>query len=191
MEETLVRTLLWRRLDVAGLEEFRLFTGAGGPRLAGTILLAHEGTPLRVDYEIACTPAWVTRQVRVACLHRGAERRLELAVDDAGRWWRDGAELPALAGCADVDLSLTPATNTLSLRRLRLEVGQSREVTAAWVLFPELTLQPLAQVYTRIAPGRLRYASATGFTAEVELDELDLVVRYPPFWERAAASDPK
>ena len=187
-DEVLVRTVLWRRLDVAGLEEFRLRESAGGPRLEGTILLAQDAAPLRVDYEIVCTPEWHTRAVRVACVHRGAERRLELAVD-GGVWRRGGEELPALAGCLDVDLSLTPATNTLSLRRLDLAVGAAAQVTAAWVLFPELTVQPLAQVYTRAAPGLLRYESATGFKTEVELDKLDLVVRYPPFWERVAAFD--
>ena len=33
-----------------------------GPRLEGTILLAQDAAPLRVDYEIACTPEWRTRR---------------------------------------------------------------------------------------------------------------------------------
>ncbi|HEX5758459.1 MAG TPA: putative glycolipid-binding domain-containing protein [Thermoanaerobaculia bacterium] len=184
-----VRTLLWRRLDVPGLEHFRLSAGAAGPRLAGTILLAHAGAPLHVEYEIECAADWRTRRVTVLMAHGGAARRMELDADGDGRWRSGGAELPAVAGCRDVDLSLTPATNTLPLRRLPLAIGESREVAAAWVLFPELEVRRLTQTYTRLDAQRLHYASDTGFSTEIEVDDGDLVVRYPPFWERVAAAN--
>jgi len=96
-------------------------------------------------------------------------------------------EIPAVAGCLDVDLAFTPATNILPLRRLGLAVGESREMTAAWVRFPDLSIEPLAQRYTRLDERRVRYESRGGaFTAELEVDELGLVVRYPPLWERVA-----
>jgi len=180
----LAGTLLWRRLDVPGLEHFRLVEGPDGPRLAGTILLAHEGAPLHVEYEIQCAADWRTRRVTILMAHGGAARQVELEVDQEGRWRRGGEELPAVAGCLDVDLSLTPATNLLPLRRLPLAPGESREVTVAWVLFPSLEVKPLAQTYARLDARRLRYESATGFATEIEVDDSDLVVRYPPFWER-------
>lgn len=178
------RAFLWRRLDIIGLEHFRLHEAVDGPRLAGTILLAHEGTPLRVEYEIACDPGWRTRRVEVALEYGNDERRLELEADGEGAWRRGGEELAAVRGCLDVDLSLTPATNLLPLRRLPVAPGESRDVTAAWVLFPSLEVKPLAQTYTRLDARRLRYESATGFATEIEVDDADLVVRYPPFWER-------
>ncbi len=89
-----------------------------------------------------------------------------------------------LAGCIDVDLGITPSTNTLPIRRLNLQVGESADVTAAWVRFPELTVEPLAQRYTRLDERRYRYESTTGFSAELEVDELGLVVRYGDIWER-------
>jgi len=116
--------------------------------------------------------------------HGAVAHAMELAADAEGRWRSGGEELPAVAGCLDVDLSLTPATNTLPLRRLPLAPGESREVAAAWVLFPSLEVKPLAQTYTRLDAHRLRYESATGFSTEIEVDDSDLVVRYPPFWER-------
>jgi hypothetical protein len=97
--------------------------------------------------------------------------------------------LPDLKGCIDVDFSLTPSTNTLPIRRLHLAVGESRELTAAWVRFPELTVEPLAQRYTRLAERRYRYESiVSGFTAELEVDDLGLVVTYEGIWQRVAES---
>lgn len=99
-------------------------------------------------------------------------------------------EIPAVAGCLDVDLAFTPATNILPLRRLGLAVGESREMTAAWIRFPNLSIEPLAQRYTRLDERRVRYESRGGaFTAELEVDELGLVVRYPPLWERIAVGE--
>ena len=92
-----------------------------------------------------------------------------------------------MLGCHDVDLALTPATNTLPIRRLNLQVGSSESVVAAWVKFPDLTVQPLSQRYTRMTKDTYRYESNTGFSAEIVVDDLGLVASYPGGWERIAS----
>src|SRR5579864_4908705 len=226
----MVRALLWRRVDVAGIEYFRLWESAAGPRLTGTVILADAGIPLRLKYAVACAPDWTSRGVHVALTRGAVTRHLKLTAGDGQRWWRSAEEaprsgagphreeageatnagsgagiaagtaggsprpvpaaieIPAVAGCLDVDLAFTPATNILPLRRLGLAVGESREMTAAWVRFPDLSVEPLAQRYTRLDERRVRYESRGGaFTADLEVDELGLVVSYPPLWERVAA----
>ena len=79
---------------------------------------------------------------------------------------------------------MTPATNTLPIRRLNLHVGGSESVIAAWVKFPELTVEPLSQRYTRLAKDTYSYESNTGFSAEIVVDDLGLVNMYPGGWER-------
>jgi uncharacterized protein len=215
----LVRDLLWRRVDIAGVEYFRLWESAAGPRLTGTVIIADAGVPLRLKYAVACGPDWTSRGAHVALTRGAVTRHLKLTAGDGQRWWwsaeeaprslagsanagasgASGAaggsprsapaaiEIPAVAGCLDVDLAFTPATNILPLRRLHLAVGESREMTAAWVRFPDLSVEPLAQRYTRLDERRVRYESRDGsFTAELEVDDLGLVVSYPPLWARAA-----
>ena len=82
---------------------------------------------------------------------------------------------------------MTPAPNSLPIRRLNLRVGSSKSITAAWVKFPELTIQPLPQRYTRLAKDTYRYESNPGFSAEIVVDDLGLVSSYPGPWERLAA----
>ena len=179
---------MWRRLDVHGLEHFRFRMETGGPRLAGTVLLAGDPVgPLRLDYDISCDARWATRSAGVTLVRGTATRRLSLALGARGRWRVDGEEVDLLRGCVDVDISLTPSTNLLPIRRLGLAVGESREVNAAWVRLPELTVEPLDQRYTRLAEHRYRYESRGGtFVAELEVDPAGLVISYPPFWERVA-----
>ena len=55
--------------------------------------------------------------------------------------------------------------------------------------FPELTIEPLPQRYLRLGERRYRYESAGGaFVAEIEVDDLGLVVSYEGGWERIAES---
>ena len=89
-----------------------------------------------------------------------------------------------MRGCHDVDLAVTPATNTLPVRRLELGIGKSEAIVASWVKFPELTVQPLSQRYTRLTKNTYHYESSTGFSADIVVDDLGLVTTYPGGWER-------
>ena len=188
MSWQVVRSLLWNRRDEISLEYFELQESAKGVRLKGTVLTSAEHEPLRLEYTVDCDRAWVTRSARLNLTHAGVSRDLTLTVDDARRWWIDGREFPAVAGCIDVDISLSPSTNTLPVRRLALARGVESDVTAAWIRFPELTVEPLPQRYIRSGDRLYRYSSSGGeFTADIEVDELGLVVSYPPLWERVSS----
>jgi hypothetical protein len=168
-----------------GLERFELRRGASGWTLRGTIVLVHEGAPFEAGYEVSCDETWVTRAVAVDLRGPEGDRTLSLTAEDE-RWYDDGVEREALRGCVDVDLGWSPSTNTLPIRRLDLAVGQERAVTATWVRFPELTVEPLPQDYRRLAERRYRYSSAGGrFVAELDVDEQGLVTEYGKIWARA------
>jgi hypothetical protein len=177
--------IAWKRVDAAGLERFEMRRDAKAWTLHGTILLLHEDVPFEARYEVRCDQAWVTRAVAVDLRGPEGERALRLTAED-GRWFVDGVEHAAVRGCADVDLGWSPSTNTLPIRRLDLAVGDTRAMTAAWVRFPELTLEPLPQEYRRLAERRYRYSSAGGrFVAELEVDDEGLVTTYGQIWARA------
>ena len=48
------------------------------------------------------------------------EADLSLTGDGAGRWQIDGRDAPDLDGCLDLDIQVTPFTNSLPIRRLDL-----------------------------------------------------------------------
>jgi hypothetical protein len=178
---------MWQRMGSPGIEYFELRESTEGWELAGSVVLADEGVPCAADYTLRCDRQWATREARIQLRRGGVEQALSLRVDARQRWWRGEEEVPQFRGCTDIDLAFTPSTNTLPIRRLALEVGQGRDVTAAWVRMPDLSLVTLPQRYTRLTPSRYHYESNGGsFTAEVETDEFGLVLTYPPGWERVA-----
>ena len=170
-------TILWQDLETGALDRCRLEAGPDGLRLSGTVLTPEHGTPLDVGYRIEAGPGGLTRRMELA-LDGGTTRRVLLA-DGAGTWrWEGGPEVAEVAGALDVDLTVTPATNTLPIRRLAgLGVGQAADVQMAWVQFPGLEVIPSAQRYRRLAPDRWRFSTGD-FQADLLVDPDGLVLDY-------------
>jgi hypothetical protein len=185
MVDDLKRAVVWNNLLIDGRDYCGLWRTAEGWLLKGTVVgVLKDRRPMLAKYEINCDENWLTHRVQVERTIGTDTKALSLSVENRGVWRSSGQELPALHGCDDVDLAVTPATNTLPIRRLSLQVGASESVIAAWVKFPELTVQPLSQRYTRLGKDTYRYQSNTGFSAEVVVDDLGLVTTYPGGWER-------
>ncbi|MCK6454237.1 MAG: putative glycolipid-binding domain-containing protein, partial [Alphaproteobacteria bacterium] len=112
----------------------------------------------------------------------GDERRVPLSSDGAGsRRDSAGAALPQLDGALDVDLPVTPFTNTLPIRRLDLAAGRSVDLKVAYVLLPEFQVIADPQRYVCLERlRRYRYESLdSDFARKIEVDADGLVVAYP------------
>ncbi|MGG4344819.1 putative glycolipid-binding domain-containing protein [Paenibacillus lautus] len=181
----LLQSLLWNRHDLPSLEHGRLYRHHDGFTLIGTVVASLKGQQLHCAYEVETTSSWQTRKVKIKLTSGTEERSLHLERDDDGRWWNGDTELTAFAGMTDIDLGITPSTNTLPIRRLKLKPGQSASMTAVWIQFPSLTIAPLAQQYTRTSEYAYLYESNNGaYRADLEVDEHGLITRYADVWSR-------
>jgi hypothetical protein len=198
---TLPASLFWERRDTTGSEHTLVDARTG---------LYARGTQLAVDpiaytcrYELQTDPSWTTTRFDVSTEGAGWARtvRLELA---AGRWrtttseqgdldaaltaaGHAGAGLPGtedpdlLYGAFDVDLTGSPLTNTLPIRRLNLlkaEAGVAHRLSVAWVIVPSLEVIQADQIYTPLGEGMVRFANET-FSANIQVDDDGFVVDYP------------
>ncbi len=177
-----VTAVLWQASD--GGSEVCVLEGAGsGWRLRGTVLTHERKQPIELRYVVTVDSAWATTDVEVLVATAGGHQR-ELA--ELGRVWAGTERPPEYSDCVDVDLSFTPATNTLPIRRLALEIGEEAEIHVAWLVWPELTVQRVLQRYSRLAEDRYRYTQDE-FEAELTVDRQGLVREYEGLW-RAIAS---
>ncbi|HJW43864.1 MAG TPA: putative glycolipid-binding domain-containing protein [Geothrix sp.] len=182
-----VRTATWGWTDRLGLERMSL-AAEGDRRVArGRIAVMQDQAPLQVTYRITHASdhrfleAWIQAQsaqgTREITLRRGAD----------GQWEVGGQPRPDLAGCEDVDLMLSPYTNTPPLLARALAPGERRALQVVWVRFPDLEAHPVDQAYTRLpgaTPSRYRYENlGSGFKGELTLDDAGLVLEYGP-WRR-------
>jgi uncharacterized protein len=176
--------ILWRRLDQPGHESARLFVHRSSWHLTGTAIFVHDHQPCRLDYVVVCDSKWQTVSAKVAGWVGSETVDIELSVDSARRWRLNGTERPEVAGCIDLDLNFSPATNLLPIRRLGLPIGREAKVKAAWLRFPSFALVPLEQLYHRIGAATYRYESAGGkFVTELRVNAAGFVTRYPDFWQ--------
>lgn len=188
MSDELMHAVVWKNLLLDGRDYCSLWRTAEGWMLKGTVVGAlKDQRPVLANYEIHCDQNWLTHRVQIDRTIGSDIKSLSLSVESRGVWRSSGQELRDVQGCDDVDLAVTPATNTLAIRRLNLQVGSSESIIAAWVKLPELTVQPLSQRYTRLAENSYHYSSNSGFSAEIGVDDLGLVTSYPGGWERIAA----
>ena len=177
------RRVAWRRSDEVEADELCTLTVRdNGLSLVGTVLGAEDGRPVRVEYRVLADRAGLTTAAHVRDLRGFETRTIVLERDAKERWTVDGIAKRTLKGCTDIDLGCSPSTNTLPIRRLRLAIGASHTIQAAWVRFPQLVVVKAAQTYTRVDEFTYRYASGT-FEAELTVDDEGLVTAYAE-WRR-------
>lgn len=180
------RSIVWRRLDAigAGHEFARVWAKNSKRFLAGTAIFVNEEAFCKLDYQIECNANWRTIRTTVSGFVGDKKVNVEISVDAEKYWTMNGELVHEVEGCEDIDLNFSPATNTLPIRRLNLEIGEKKKVSAAWLRFPSFKLGPLEQYYERIGENEYVYESLNdSFRAEIETDRFGLITRYGDFWK--------
>jgi hypothetical protein len=169
----------WRDATGAGLEHCRIRRRGGAVEIR-SVVIAPEG--FAAHYRICCDAGWRAREAEIELV--GTGEWLVLRCDGAGRWTGEDAPLPQLDGAHDIDISMTPFTNTLPIRRLGLGVGAAAEIDVAYIDMPSLALSRRPQRYTRLAERLWRFETLDmDFAAEIAVDGQGLVTDYPGlFW---------
>jgi len=171
-------TARWRTWDHEHLETLTLRWENEGWTATGEV--GREA----VTYVLRLSATW---QVRQFLLFRDLdEPDLWLGADGTGRWGEmNGDHRHDLAGCTDVDLAVTPFTNSIPIRRLKLDVGASADVVAATIDIDALGVVPVRQRYERLTARRFRRTSLdNGEITEFDVDEYGLVHDEPDTFRR-------
>ncbi|HEY7125010.1 MAG TPA: putative glycolipid-binding domain-containing protein [Ktedonobacterales bacterium] len=182
--------VFWTALEQTGLEQLHLVENETGAAADGLVLGSQDAVPFRLWYRVQTDSNWNVRE----CLFQvgGAQGKTARLVSDGRGHWTDaeGVACPALDGCLDIDITCTPFTNTLPIRRLALAPGESAELRVAYITVPDLSIRPVRQRYTCLsreaAGGVYRYEGLdSNFTADLPVDAQGLVIDYPGLWKRA------
>ena len=170
--------IIWRGLEYDGLERMQ-YTDRDEV-LASSIVDSARG---RYSYEIRCDADWTFRELRLEAAT--GERTLTIEHPAGGAWTVDGVERHDLDDAVDIDLSITPFTNTLPIRRLDLAVDDEADIVTAYVSFPDLEVTADPQRYTRLDEDLYLYESLdSDFEREITVDASGIVTEYPGLFER-------
>lgn len=177
------KQIIWKGIYYNTVEYLHL-QSADAHHIQGYITGLVNNQPLHVDYHIVATSDWETSAVVIKA-HDHIEKELHFTRED-GQWHdKLGTIHDIFTPCIDIDISITPFTNTLAVNRLQLAEGERREISVLYFDLPAMDVKPVKQRYTRLAGRLYRYESLwSGFTAELEVDEDGIVLDYPGIWVR-------
>ncbi len=184
MTSQIIATARWRTLDREGQETCRLSRSADGWMLVGHAQFRDDLGPASLNYVVRCSETWITQSADLAGDHDGREVKAHI-VHENGQWWLDDKPQPDVSGASDIDLSFTPATNLMPLRRLLDPEHTTTEVKAAWLRYPCARLVKLDQTYRRNGvAGVVQYhAEQTDYSTTLSVDPSGFVTLYPDLWE--------
>jgi hypothetical protein len=181
--------LQWTALQWPGLEHVVVSVDTEAFRADGELIVGAPPGPARVSYHLRCDANWKVTELTIAAASAAGSRALTLTADTEGHWLADGHARPDLDGCTDVDISLTPLTNTLPIRRLDCSPGKAHDLAVVYISAPELSVSPAGQRYTLLSQDAehnealYRYESGS-FRADLTVDGNGFVTDYPGLWRR-------
>lgn len=177
---------MWMRLDAVGMERLVLSDSNGVTAANGLVIgVTEDNKPYRVSYSVEYDSLGKLRRFL-----GGSDGEFALIYKGDGQWQdKQGQPLSKFDGCTSIDIVETPFTNTLAIKQLRLQPGETGELTVAWFQLADGTWQPERQRYTCIeksSQGSVYEFEqlSSGFTATIPFDENDLVIDYPDLFRR-------
>jgi uncharacterized protein len=87
---------------------------------------------------MTCEPSWKVKTLNLELVE--TNEKIRLKSDRYGNWSNDSGIIPKLHGAIDVDITATPFTNTLPIRRLKLGEKQHADILVVYIKIPELSV---------------------------------------------------
>lgn len=149
------------------------------------IISSNESDALSIVYSIVINTDW--EPVLVSLSGNIGEREIdEMYIRTEGNVWLKNEELAEeFADCTFVDISLTPFTNTLPIRNLNLQAGESKTIKVLYFDVIEGDVKALEQQYTCIDKHHYKFENVPNdFEAVITVDDEGYVMDYPGLFER-------
>lgn len=181
------KDIVWKGLEVLSLEHLNINYEKDYIKMDSVIV--KEDVPLRIYYEIYCNTHWEVKRVNIK-RNDNEVKNICIISEEQGIWkYENGEEVNDLKGCIDIDISATPFTNTLPIKRLSLNEGESRNIRVVYIDVDNFTLKSMKQRYTYISSSlegcKYKYENLeSGFNEEIIVDKDSLVVDYPNLFKR-------
>jgi hypothetical protein len=146
-------------------------------------IINHGENPFTIKYSLTCEPSWKVKTLNLELVE--TKEKIKLDSDRYGNWSNASGIIPRLHGAIDVDITATPFTNTLPIRRLKLGEKQHAEISVVYIKIPKLSVDIDLQRYTCLSKNTFLFEQInSNFARKIETDKDGLVVTYPGLFKR-------
>jgi hypothetical protein len=179
--------LLWTGREYYSLENCLVKTTDTGSEINSIVIGRYDEKIYRVEYRIKTNKNWETMYVEVQSQHSNQREQLIFESDGKGNWMMDGKQTDQFNGCIDIDIPLTPFTNSLPINRLKLGQNEELQIKVIYLDLLNQKIVPVKQKYICLSKTEYHYENVPNdFEAKIEVDELGFVVDYPSLFVRTA-----
>lgn len=180
--------ILWTGREYYSLENCLVETTNTGSEITSTILGLYAGALYKVDYYIRTNQFWETVFFEITSRHGNRSEQFSFESDGRGNWATHGVHTEQFEGCMDIDIPLTPFTNSLPINRLHLAMNAEQEIQVIYLDVLQWEIRSVRQKYIRLSETEYHYENVPNdFEAKIVVDQLGLVVDYPSLFVRTAA----
>jgi hypothetical protein len=178
------KIIVWKSTYV-NTTEFTTIIFKDNIEVNGQITGQGLGKFLNINYRLEINNKWEIQAVEII-FQSDSSFNISLHKNKSKQWINEKGDVNSqLNNCTDIDITLTPFTNSLPINRLNLAVGESKEIEVVYFDLPTNNFKPSKQRYTNLGNGVYKYESLeSGFTANLQVDSDGLVLNYPGIWHR-------
>ena len=169
------------------MDRASLSPAVDGWRIAGTSLGLEQGRSHEIRYSLLTDGSWRTLTVGAHVQSAVTDRGLALRADGRGAWTVGDEPVIDLYGAIDAALSWSPASHTLALRRLELDIGEAAETAVALVTYPQRSVERVTYRYERLDETAYRW-TGSGFDLGLTTDGQGIVTAVAGRWEAVATN---
>lgn len=174
------QNIIWSSKQFQSLENCRIISTPSGFEINSNLISINQNKIVNVEYIILTTKNWKTRSFQIDLLMDGNKTTFNYESDTAGNWTTNGEPAEELGSCIDIDISITPFTNTLPINRLLLNDGDKQKINVLYIDIMEQKIKNIEQRYTKIDAHTYLYQNITSaYETEIIVDEWGLVKEYP------------
>jgi len=182
--------LLWTGREYYSLENCLVNTTDEGTVINSLIVGKYKETIYRVEYEIYTNKDWQVVSFALSGMHNDQTLHWKLESDGNGHWTKEGRPADEFKGCIDIDIPLTPFTNSLPINRLKLKQGSAQQIRVLYLDVLEQRISVVRQQYMRLSDTEYHYENIPNdFEATITVDASGFVVDYPQLFVRTAAQN--
>jgi hypothetical protein len=177
--------LIWKATEYDSLENCIVTITASEVIVNSVIVGFKENVIFRIDYTIKTNSNWETLFCELITQFGNTRQVISFQGDGKGNWLTAGILAIDFKGCIDVDIPLTPLTNTLPINRLKLKEQEEENIKVIYLDIMESGIRPVTQKYKRLSGQKYNYQNVPNdFEANISVDEKAFVIDYPRLFRR-------
>ena len=177
--------ILWTGIKYHSLENCIITITDDGADIKSSIIGCYNSVIYKLDSQITTNYLWETIFFTIKSQLNDIIKSTHFQSDGKGNWFINGKYIEKFNGCIDIDISLTPLTNTLPINRLNLSEKTNKQIQVLYVDILGQQTNPVHQKYTRISHNEYKYENVPNdFESIISVDEMGLVVKYPELFKR-------